>query len=162
MQIYFRKLGGVVLDTPDLGPVTKLGMGRRQGKEVFVPKAAAALPSMGAGGAEDMGLAAELGGSMAMGSPLPTPAAATATENASPEAAGGAAAAAPAEAGAVATGGNGSAAVEAPKEEAKKGFSDGDEEIIGGLTVAQSEMEGVAQEELDYLSKRSKRKIQTA
>jgi hypothetical protein len=49
-------------------------------------------------------------------------------------------------------------AAEESKEAGSIAFSDGDEEIIGGLTVAQSEMDGVAQEELEYLSRRSKRK----
>ena len=47
MQIYFRKLGGATVDTPDLGPVKKLGMGRRTGPVVTPPRAASALPSFG-------------------------------------------------------------------------------------------------------------------
>ena len=148
-----------------MGPVTKLGMGRRLGEEVFVPKAAAALPDMGAPGTSNA-LASEFGGSMAMSPPATSPPAAPANGSGGAEAAGAAEAATGAEAAeapaTAAAGENGSAAVEAPKEQVKKGFSEGDEEIIGGLTVAQSEMEGVAQEELDYLSKRSKRKVQTA
>lgn len=156
LQFYFRKLGGVVLDTPDLGPVTKLGMGRKQGEVVFVPKAAASLPEMGSAGAGDA-LAAEFGGSMAMSAPVAEPAAPVTNGNGSTAAtANGAAASAKASSGAAA------APAEQESEETKKGFSEGDEEIIGGLTVAQSEMEGVAKEELEYLSRRSKRKTSTA
>jgi hypothetical protein len=46
VQIYFRKLGGAQVSTPDLGPVTKLGMGRREGPLVAPYKAAAALPAL--------------------------------------------------------------------------------------------------------------------
>jgi hypothetical protein len=46
LQIYFRKLGGVEISTPDLGPVTKLGMGRRMGTVVAPYKAAAELPAL--------------------------------------------------------------------------------------------------------------------
>ena len=42
LQIYFRKLGGVVVDTPDLGPVKQLGMGRRTGQPVALALPAAA------------------------------------------------------------------------------------------------------------------------
>lgn len=157
IQFYFRKLGGVVLDTPDLGPVTKLGMGRKQGEVVFVPKAAASLPEMGAAGAGDA-LAAEFGGSMAMSAPVTEPAAPVTNGNGSTAATANGAAAAPAEA----SSGAAAATAEQESEETKKGFSEGDEEIIGGLTVAQSEMEGVAKEELEYLSRRSKRKTSTA
>lgn len=146
MQIYFRKLGGVQVDTPDLGPVTKLGMGRRQGPIVTPPKAAAALPGFDG----DTVLAAELGmpskpaapSSQVNGSDAQTQ---SHTGNDADSSAG--------------TGGP----VNGAQEHANApGSPPQTEEIVGGLTVVDADMEGVATEELEYLMKRCKRHKQAA
>jgi hypothetical protein len=136
LQIYFRKLGGASVDTPDLGPLTKLGMGRKTGKPVHIPKAAAALPEMGGSSA----LAAEFG---APSSHLPV------VSNGA----------------AVATHGtDGSASstqVAGPSDGAQaeqQAAADADAGIVGGLVVSEADMQGVAGEELEYLQRRCKRK----
>eukprot|EP00892_Ulva_mutabilis_P003851 jgi/Ulvmu1/1838/UM119_0057.1 len=143
-QIYFRKLGGVQVDTPDLGPVTKLGMGRRQGSVVTPPKAAAALPELDGNAA----LAAEMG--------MPSMPAAPAIQASR----GDDATVSPsngddtrhAAAGAVNNGSGHTAAQDTQPDT---------EGIVGGLMVVEADMEGVAAEELEYLMKRCKRPKQT-
>jgi hypothetical protein len=138
MQIYFRKLGGASVDGPDLGPVTKLGMGRKTGKPVHVPKAAAALPDMGGSDA----LAAEFGAPVASVA-MPDSNGVTAAQ----------------------TGGAGSGAAAAASPLAKQSDQQADAAddggIVGGLVVAEADMQGVAEQELAYLQKRCKRKRAT-
>jgi hypothetical protein len=151
LQIYFRKLGGATVKTPDLGPVKKLGMGRRSGPLVTPPKAASALPAFG-GGAD--GLTAEFGAAM----PSASPSGAAGADATAPAADGAAATAmaasdAPAEANRAAgtsNGTNGAASVEAGGGEQGQG-------IVGGLDVDKSQMDGVAEEELAFLERRCKR-----
>jgi hypothetical protein len=153
LQIYFRKLGGATVDTPDLGPVTKLGMGRREGEAVQIPKAAASLPELGSGRDD---LAAEFGAAMPavpVPSMLSTPPAAGPGENgASEDGAWENGNGAPRGAS------NGAAAA----GEGSEAETDSDDVIVGGLQVAESEMEGVAKDELEYLGKRCKRQKQAA
>lgn len=134
-QIYFRKLGGASVDTPDLGPVTKLGMGRKTGEVVREPKAAAALPDMGGSDA----LALEFGA----GAP--------------------AAAAAPSDNSASVTDASGTGARQADAapdlaQVAPAEAAEDDGDIVGGLVVSEADMQGVAAAELEYLQRRCKRR----
>lgn len=132
------------MDTPDLGPVTKLGMGRRQGPVVTPPKAAASLPEFEGGGA----LAAELG---VPGLPVTAPSLPVTGIDA------------------VSAAGNNEAKIVSSGEtnsdvdnaNAAVGTQPETDEIVGGLTVIEADMEGVANEELEYLMKRCKRQTQT-
>jgi hypothetical protein len=131
------------VDTPDLGPVRKLGMGRRSGPLVVSPKAATMLPSFD--GAE--ALAAELG---AATTDSPGFAEQLATD-----------AAEPVSAPAVGTNGSASASgdaqVAAAETRASGSSTEGEEEVIGGLEVDKTAMEGVAEDELIFLARRCKR-----
>lgn len=140
LQIYFRKLGGAQVDTPDLGPVTKLGMGRRQGPVVTPPKAACTLPEFEGGGAlaAELGLPsfvaspAPMGGADALESSLRNKSEAVNSTNAGP---------------------SHGADQQPPAAVAESDTG----EIVGGLIVVEADMEGVAKEELEYLMKRCKR-----
>lgn len=146
MQIYFRKLGGAQVDTPDLGPVTKLGMGRRQGPVVTPPKAATSLPEFGGGA-----LAAELG---APGQPAVAQSVQAGDSRAvEPEGMNDSRSSGQ-------SGDGDSGGIIQPSEADNAEISS--EEIVGGLSVVEADMEGVAKEELQYLMKRCKRQKQTA
>ena len=146
MQIYFRKLGGATVDTPDLGPVKKLGMGRRSGPVVTPPRAAAALPSFGESGgslADEFGApvgdnsAAGMGAAMAVNGD--SIGAATASTNGAsvPESANAAA----------------QTDTSGPEQAEEQG-------VIGGFEVDKTLMEGVAEDELKFLERRCKRRRQ--
>ena len=148
MQIYFRKLGGATVDTPDLGPVKKLGMGRRTGPVVTPPRAASALPSFG-----DASLAGEFGS--AVGDNSASAMGAMMAASSDGNGAAGPAAPPAAEGSAAGTGTSKNGAAEAANEPEVVGQG-----FVGGLEVDQTQMDGVAEEELQFLQRRCKRRRQ--
>ena len=149
-QVYFRKLGGVKLDTPDLGPVKKLGMGRRTGEVVKPPKAAAALPALDFEGGS---MAAEFG-NMTSSNSSSNSADNAAKAVAALQSANGAAPAAPGEA----TPASGNGAAPPASEQQQQQEQAEAQGIVGGLEIDQSMMDGVAKEELEFLERRCKRR----